>query len=254
MTLSSIHLAVTRLVDSFSEATTAIKQSKYLIALTGAGISKESNVPTFRGKDGLWRNYDAMELATPDAFAKNPKLVWEWYTWRQHLISKCNPNPAHTVLASWERTGILKSLITQNVDGLHRRAGSRKVFEVHGNIWALKCTSCGHLGRLEEPAVGIPTCPECNRNLRPDVVWFGEQLNQEIISVVYDQLQKADACIVIGTSALVQPAASFPILVKQNGGTIIEVNVESTPLTSMADLHLSGKAGEILPRLNTMLQ
>ncbi|MFW9840749.1 MAG: Sir2 family NAD-dependent protein deacetylase, partial [Candidatus Thorarchaeota archaeon] len=116
-----------------------INKSEYLIALTGAGISKESNIPTFRGKDGLWRKYDAMELATSSAFARNPNLVWEWYIWRQGLIAECEPNPAHTTLVMWEARGILKSLITQNVDGLHRRVGSKNVLEVHGDLWSLKC-------------------------------------------------------------------------------------------------------------------
>ena len=230
-----------------------ISNADYMIALTGAGISRESNVPTFRGEDGLWRNYDAMELATPDAFRRNPTLVWEWYTWRQGLIAECNPNPAHLTLVSWEKNGLLKALITQNVDGLHIRAGSANVLEVHGDLWVLKCTSCDYRGRLESPAVGIPSCPECANNLRPDVVWFGESLDRDTISHVYNELEQADVCIVIGTSALVQPAASFPLIVKQRGGQVIEVNVERTPLSSAADFHLSGKAGEILPELDSLL-
>ena len=230
-----------------------ISNSEYLIALTGAGISRESNVPTFRGKDGLWRNYDAMELATPDAFRRNPTLVWEWYTWRQGLIAECNPNPAHHTLVNWEKRGLLKSLITQNVDGLHIRAGSKNVIEVHGDLWALKCTSCAYTGRLDAPAVGIPICPDCSNNLRPDVVWFGESLDRETISYAYDELEQADVCIVIGTSALVQPAASFPLIVKQQGGQVIEVNVEQTPLTPVVDFHISGKAGEIMFKLESIL-
>jgi NAD-dependent deacetylase len=239
--------------ESLQLVADTISNSEYLIALTGAGISRESNVPTFRGKDGLWRNYDAMELATPDAFRRNPTLVWEWYTWRQGLISECDPNPAHTTLVEWEKTGMLKSVITQNVDGLHIRAGSRNVLEVHGDLWALKCTSCDYTGRLYSPAEGIPSCPECSSNLRPDVVWFGESLDSNVISKVYHELELADVCIVIGTSALVQPAASFPLVVKQRGGQLIEVNVERTPISRVVDFHLSGKAGEILPLLNSLL-
>ena len=230
-----------------------IAAADYMVALTGAGISKESNVPTFRGEDGLWRNYDAMELATPDAFRRDPTLVWEWYAWRQGLIANCNPNPAHLTLAKWEQKGILKSLITQNVDGLHIRAGSTLVHEVHGDLWALKCVSCDYKGRLDAPADGIPTCPLCENNLRPDVVWFGESLDSDTISNVYQELEKADVCLVIGTSSLVQPAASFPLIVKQRGGLIIEVNIERTPLTSAVDYHLSGKAGEVLPQLDLLL-
>ncbi len=239
--------------DLLRNAAFMIKSSKHLIALTGAGISKESNVPTFRGPDGLWNNYDAMELATPEAFSRNPQLVWNWYSWRQGLIGSCTPNPAHYTLAKWEQSKLLKTIITQNVDGLHRRAGSKAVHEVHGDLWALKCTSCSYRGRLEAPAEGIPKCPQCNNILRPDVVWFGENLNRTVMVEVYAELEKADTCIVIGTSALVQPAASFPIIVKQHGGKLIEVNVETTPLTSVVDSHLEGKAGDILPQLDELL-
>ena len=230
-----------------------IKESKYLIALTGAGISKESNVPTFRGEDGLWRNYNAMELATPAAFANNPSLVWEWYSWRQRLIAECEPNPAHNILVKWEEKGILKTLITQNVDGLHRRAGSQNVLEVHGDLWALKCVSCNYVGRSNAPALGIPPCPQCASHLRPDVVWFGESLDAGIIDQVYIELNKADACLVVGTSALVQPSASFPLIVKKRGGQLVEVNVEETSLTSVVDVHLLGMAGKVLPSLDSLL-
>jgi len=240
-------------MDLLSSATSFIRNANHLIALTGAGISKESNVPTFRGKDGLWRQYNAMDLATPQAFAQNPKLVWEWYTWRQNLISKCQPNPAHLTLAEWEKRGILKAVITQNVDGLHRQAGSGKVLEVHGDIWRVKCTACSYRTHLSEPAIGIPTCADCGANLRPDVVWFGESLPSTIMGEVFSQLEQADAIIVIGTSALIQPSASFPFIVKRRGGHVLEVNVEATPLTPIADVHLKDKAGIILPQLNTLL-
>ncbi len=234
-------------------AANMIANAKYLIALSGSGISKESNVPTFRGEDGLWNEYDVMELATPQAFANNPTLVWEWYSWRQGLIASCEPNPAHRTLAKWESNNLLKCLITQNVDGLHSRAGSNNILEVHGNLWKLKCSSCEHRDFLNSPAEVAPKCPMCESFLRPDVVWFGEQLNPCILSDVYTQLEKSEICIVIGTSALIQPAASFPLIVKQRGGTIIEVNIEPTPLTSYADIHLQGKAGEIMPTLNSLL-
>jgi len=240
-------------IESLHSVACTISNADYMIVLTGAGVSKESNVPTFRGEDGLWRNYNAMDLATPDAFRRNPTLVWDWYTWRQGLIAECEPNPAHFTLASWEKRGLLKALITQNVDGLHIRAGSTNVYEVHGDIWALKCTSCEYKGRLASPAVGIPTCPECSDNLRPDVVWFGESLDRDTISKVYNELEQADVCLVIGTSALVQPAATFPLTVKQRGGQLIELNVERTPLSSAVDFHVSGKAGEILPILDSLL-
>ncbi len=241
------------MTDETKKVAEIIRYARHLIALTGAGISRESNVPTFRGKDGLWRNYDAMQLATPSAFRRNPRLVWEWYSWRQGLIASCEPNPAHYALAEWEERGLLKAVITQNVDGLHRRAGSKRVFEVHGNIWAVKCTNCSYRSRLDQPVKGVPCCPECGELLRPDVVWFGESLDREVMSMVYDELNRADVCIVIGTSAVVQPAASFPLVVKKHGGSIIEVNIESTPLTGASDLTLRGKAGEILPTITTFL-
>ena len=241
-------------MDLLSSATSFIRNAEHLIALTGAGISKESNVPTFRGKDGLWRQYNAMDLATPQAFAQNPKLVWEWYTWRQDLISKCQPNPAHFTLAEWEKRGILKAVITQNVDSLHWQAGSGKVLEVHGDIWRVKCTACSHHTRLSEAAKEIPTCPNCGATLRPDVVWFGEGLPHNVMNEVLTHLEQADVIIVIGTSALIQPSASFPLIVKRQGGHVLEVNIETTPLTQIADVHLKGKAGKILPKLNRLLQ
>ncbi|MFX1484306.1 MAG: NAD-dependent deacetylase [Promethearchaeota archaeon] len=235
------------------EAAEIIIDSKYLVALTGAGISKESNIPTFRGEDGLWRTYDAMQLATPGAFANNPSLVWEWYSWRQGIIADCHPNPAHETLSNWEQEGILRCLITQNVDGLHRRAGSKNVLEVHGDIWALKCTSCTYKGRLDKPASGILECPSCMNHLRPDVVWFGEALDQDIVGKLYTQLTKSDVCIIIGTSGLVYPAASFPLVVKQHGGSLIEVNIEKTVLSGKVDIHLPGKAGDVLPALDLLM-
>ncbi|MFX1576941.1 MAG: NAD-dependent deacetylase [Promethearchaeota archaeon] len=240
-------------MDNRAKAAELIRTAKHLVALTGAGISQESNVPTFRGKDGLWKHYNVMDLATPQAFNRNPELVWEWYAWRQNLIAQCNPNPAHYTLVKWEKNQILKSLITQNVDGLHRKAGSTKVLEVHGNIWSLKCTQCSYHAQITQPAQSLPRCPKCKVNLRPDVVWFGESLPSQIMIQVYTELHNADAILVIGTSALVQPAASFPFLVKRQGGCILEINIEETLLTSAVDIHLSGKAAEILSQLDQLL-
>jgi NAD-dependent deacetylase len=239
--------------EALRSAAHIIINATHLVALTGAGISRESNVPTFRGEDGLWKQYDAMQLATPEAFRSDPRLVWEWYSWRQGLIARCSPNPAHEVLAAWEQKGILKSVITQNVDGLHARAGSKTIYEVHGNLWSLKCTSCQYTAHIDSPAEGVPTCPSCSGVLRPDVVWFGESLNHQTLRAVYDELYITDVCLVIGTSALVQPAASFPLIVKEGGGSIIEINTEETPLSTSAAIHLQGKAGEILLHLNSLL-
>ncbi|MHA1909598.1 MAG: NAD-dependent deacylase, partial [Candidatus Thorarchaeota archaeon] len=220
---------------------------------TGAGISNESNIPTFRGADGLWKNHNVMELATPQAFARDPHTVWEWYHWRQGLIRDCEPNPAHLTLAKWEKDGFLKYLITQNVDDLHYRAGSRTMDQVHGSIFSLKCTQCEYTSLLGDLKQTLPTCPECNANLRPDVVWFGEALDPVLIARVHEQLVEADTILVIGTSGVIHPAASFPIVVKQQGGNMIEINIEETPLSHYADVHVSGKAGEILSVIDTIL-
>lgn len=239
--------------ETIWQAASILSDSTYLVALTGAGISRESNVPTFRGEDGLWRNYDPMELATPQAFARDPKLVWEWYQWRQTLIRECEPNPAHLTLAKWESDGILKHVITQNVDDLHHRAGSKKLTQVHGDIFWLKCSSCSYNTNLISPPADVPICPECSANLRPDVVWFGESLNPMVMDRIYVELEKADAILVIGTSGMVQPAASFPFVVKQHGGKIVEVNPEMTPITSYVDLHVHGLAGVLLPQIDELL-
>jgi len=241
-------------LESIEECVNILHNAEYLIALTGAGISQESNVPTFRGQDGLWRQYNAMELATPNAFRQNPEIVWEWYAWRQGLIANCEPNPAHLTLAKWENEGILKVLITQNVDGLHHRAGSKNPLLVHGNLWDLKCTHCGYRGSISTPVTRLPRCPECQALLRPDVVWFGEGLPSKVLDQVFVELERADAIMVIGTSAMVQPSASFPLVVQRHGGQIIEVNIEVTPLTAIADIHLRGKAGELLPQIDKQLR
>ncbi|MEM4735051.1 MAG: NAD-dependent deacylase [Candidatus Thorarchaeota archaeon] len=235
------------------EAVRLIKDSQHMVALTGAGVSQESGIPTFRGTDGLWRQYDVSRLATPDAFETNPSLVWEWYSWRIGLISECRPNRAHITLASWEHRGLLKALITQNVDGLHQAAGSKNVIEVHGSIHHVRCTVCRYRGPTPVQIEGIPVCPECRAYLRPDVVWFGEALDQSILQSVYHHLQSADVCLVIGTSGLVQPAATFPFIVKFLGGHVIEINPDRTPLTDISDVRLAGKAAETMARLDELV-
>jgi NAD-dependent deacetylase len=234
-------------------ASELISQASYLVALTGAGISSESNVPTFRGVDGMWRNHNAEELATPHAFLQNPKLVWEWYTWRQTLIRRCSPNPAHLTLAAWEERSILKHLITQNVDDLHYRDGSRQVAQVHGDIFRIKCTGCDYVTTLEKPEGDTPHCPKCGSNLRPDVVWFGESLDSYMLDRVCTELGRTDAIIIVGASGVVQPAASFPLIVKRNAGSLIETNIEMTPLSGYVDFHVQGKAGSVLPEIDSLL-
>ncbi|RLJ70763.1 NAD-dependent deacetylase [Hydrogenivirga caldilitoris] len=223
--------------------------------LTGAGISAESGIPTFRGKDGLWNKYDPAELATPEAFEQNPKLVWEWYDWRRQLIAKAQPNEGHRIVAKMEELFSDFWLITQNVDGLHQRAGSKKVIELHGNIWKVRCLNCGaEYYEYTTPLPEIPPkCRECSGLLRPGVVWFGESLPVDALSKAYELSQNADVFIVVGTSALVYPAAELPLIAKREGAKLIEVNPEETPITPYADYSLREKAGEGLRKVTEML-
>jgi NAD-dependent deacetylase len=216
--------------------------------LTGAGISAESGVPTFRGEEGLWRNYRAEQLATPGAFHRDPALVWEWYNWRRGLIGACAPNAAHETLAEMEAALPDFTLITQNVDGLHRMAGSRNVLELHGNLWRVRCVGCGATTEdLSVPLPIPPHCPECNGLLRPDVVWFGESLPPGILEEAWAVAARCRTMLVIGTSAVVQPAASLPMVALRNGAQLIEVNLAETPLSAHAHEILRGPAAELLP-------
>ncbi|MGD8719246.1 MAG: NAD-dependent deacylase [Candidatus Zixiibacteriota bacterium] len=226
-----------------------IRNAGAIVVLTGAGVSAESGVPTFRGEDGLWRNYRAEELATPGAFARDPLLVWEWYQWRRELIGACAPNAAHDFIARLEREHPGDFLLaTQNVDGLHRLAGSRKLVEVHGNIWDVRCTSCGQ-GR-EDRTVPFPKlpppCPDCGGTLRPGVVWFGEALPEEAIGRAFAAAESCDLMLVVGTSAVVYPVAYLPELARRAGAYVVEVNPAETPLTPLANESWRGPAGEIL--------
>ena len=227
-----------------------LNSSRSLFILTGAGISAESGIPTFRGTDGLWKNYSATDLATPEAFEKNPELVWEWYHWRQGIILKAEPNPAHFAVAELEKKFNNFLLLTQNVDNLHRRAGSKKVLELHGNIFRARCLSCGRIVHHQiEPGkeiINLPKC-DCEGLLRPDIVWFGEQIPQDIWQASLEFLSAADTSIICGTSGIVWPAAAIPEMAKKNRAKIIEINLEPTPISSIVDVSILGKAGEILP-------
>ncbi|MDK2869323.1 MAG: NAD-dependent deacetylase [Pyrococcus sp.] len=240
----------------FREVSKILAKSSMAIAFTGAGISAESGIPTFRGKDGLWRKYRAEELATPEAFKRDPKLVWEFYKWRIKKILEARPNPAHIALAEMEKMGIIKAVITQNVDDLHKEAGSINVIELHGNIFRIKCTSCSYREYLKETgriewllSQELPKCPNCGSFLRPDVVWFGEALPEKELTTAFSLAKKADVVLVVGTSGVVYPAAYIPYIVKESGGIVVEVNIEPSSITPIADFFLRGKAGEILPRL-----
>ena len=232
-----------------------LQSAKSVAALTGAGISAESGIPTFReAQTGLWARYKPEELATPQAFQMNPNLVWEWYIWRRGLIAKARPNPGHSALVAIEKALELTnrefSLITQNVDGLHILAGSERVIELHGNINRSKCSICHqpYSGSVVRGEV-IPTCTECSGLIRPDVVWFGEGLSTEVLNQSWESAQRCDIFFSIGTSSLVQPAASLPRIAKESGAILVEVNPQPTPLTSVADYVLRGPSGTILPDL-----
>lgn len=221
------------------------------VVLTGAGISAESGVPTFRGTDGLWRNFRPEDLATPEAFARDPKLVWEWYAWRREVVARCDPNAAHRVLVEMEEQLGRENftLVTQNVDGLHEAAGSRNVIRLHGSLWSMRCTREG--ARYSDRRVPLeeipPRCPDCGALLRPDVVWFGEALDGDMLEAAIDVSRRAKTMIAIGTSAIVQPAASLPLLAKRNGARLIEFNADVTPLSAHADEVLRGSAAVELP-------
>jgi NAD-dependent deacetylase len=218
--------------------------------LTGAGISAESGVPTFRGHGGLWRNFRPEQLATPEAFRSDRALVWEWYDWRRGLVGSCTPNAAHSTLAEMEAELPGFSLITQNVDGLHQAAGSRNVLELHGNIWRIRCLRCDRV--VEDYRVPLPEipphCSKCGRPLRPDVVWFGESLPQDVLETAWAAAARCRLMLLIGTSAVVHPAASLPLVALRNGARLIEVNPAETPLSPHAHEVLRGPAAEMLPR------
>jgi len=240
---------------SMQQLAKRLQSSQRVVVLTGAGISQESGIPTFRGPEGLWRQHRPEELATPAAFRRNPQLVWEWYDWRRSLIATKQPNPAHHALVALENETPEFTLITQNVDGLHGLAGSKRLLEIHGNLWQVRCQECGRVREDRRvPLPLLPYCPECGGLLRPNVVWFGESLDETILRQAQLALQQAQVMLVVGTSAVVQPAASFAYWAQQAGAAIAEFNLEPTPLTQHADWAFSGRAGELLPQLLTRLR
>lgn len=225
--------------------------AKSVTVLTGAGVSAESGVPTFRdAQTGLWAKYKAEDLATPTAFRRNPRLVWEWYEWRRKLVADARPNPAHLALAKMQNLFPQFHLITQNVDGLHQRAGSKSVIELHGNIARTKCFNEGTIiTNWQETSDVPPKCPQCGGLLRPDVVWFEEPLPESEIRLATAAANSCEIFLAIGTSALVYPAASLPTTALRNGATVIEINPTPTPLTASVHFALARAAGSILPEL-----
>lgn len=244
--------------ESVLRAASLLKPAQKVAVLTGAGVSKESGVPTFRDAlDGLWAKYDPAELATPMAFQKNPKLVWEWYQYRRDLVSKAKPNPGHFALAALQKRFPEFTLITQNVDDLHEQAGSTDVVRLHGNIARTKCffncqgnpTIVDLATIQDDPADTPPKCPHCGRWLRPDVVWFHEVLPHAELEKASEASQTCEVMLVVGTSGLVEPAASLPKVARRFQAKIIEVNPDYSMMTSLADVKLEGASGVMLPLL-----
>ena len=239
------------------QARRLLGDAERVVVLTGAGVSAESGVPTFRGAGGLWKEHRAEDLATPDAFTRDPRLVWEWYGWRRRVVRQCMPNAAHVALAAAasDRGGF--RIVTQNVDGLHAAAASSPEghpLELHGSLFRTRCTRCGERrddrADVDASSVGtLPRCRACGALARPDVVWFGESLDPGVLGEAVELASTANVCLVVGTSALVHPAAGLADLTRRAGGDVIEVNVADTPLTGSATLALRGPAATIVPEI-----
>jgi NAD-dependent deacetylase len=238
-------------MDFPSELITRLRGTSRLAALTGAGVSQESGLRTFRdAQTGLWARYNPADLASPEAFARDPKLVWDWYAWRREALKSARPNAGHYALADMETRVPDFTLITQNVDGLHRMAGSQNVLELHGNLQRVRCSECNTFAETwDGDADSVPRCAVCGGMLRPDVVWFGETLPRSALEAAVEAARACDVFLSIGTSGVVQPAASLAYAAKNRGALLVEINLEPTPLTAKADFFLRGKSGEVLPGL-----
>ncbi|SIO22061.1 NAD-dependent deacetylase [Singulisphaera sp. GP187] len=241
-------------MNELKNAARLMAQASQVAVLTGAGISAESGIPTFRGLGGLWNGRDPMSLATPQAFAANPELVWEFYNWRRELVTRAEPNPGHRALTKFASNLTSLTLVTQNVDRLHQRAGSRDVLELHGNLFDVRCTGCAQtfdsVGKTLAP---LPHCEACGQLLRPGVVWFGETLPPDVWEAAETAVRHTRLLLVVGTSAVVYPAAGLVATAQGAGSTVIEINLEPTPISDEVDLVLQGKAAEILPLLADLL-
>jgi NAD-dependent deacetylase len=234
-----------------SELILLLRKAKRVSVLTGAGASQESGLRTFRdAQSGLWAQYRPEDLASPEAFARDPKLVWDWYSWRREAIKSVRPNPGHYALVEMENKISEFTLITQNVDGLHGMAGNKHVLELHGNISRVRCSECGAFAETwGSDLESVPRCEKCNGLLRPDVVWFGESLPRAELESAVLAARKSQVFFSIGTSGVVQPAAALAHAARNNGSVVVEINAEATPLTHKADFAFHGKSGEILPGL-----
>jgi NAD-dependent deacetylase len=238
-------------MDFPSELIQFLRRTNRLVVLTGAGVSQESGLRTFRdAQDGLWAQYKPTDLASPEAFARDPKLVWDWYAWRREAIKGVRPNRGHYALVEMESKITDFTLITQNVDGLHRFAGSKNIHELHGNILRVRCSLCGTFtDEWGDDTESVPKCGKCNGLLRPDVVWFGEALPRGELEAAVLAARSSQVFFSIGTSGVVQPAASLAHAARNKGALVVEINAEPTPLTPKVDYFFQGKSGEILPEL-----
>ena len=232
----------------FDTVAQKLKDSRKIVFVTGAGISQESGIPTFRGKDGYWRRYDPMKLASIDAFYDDPKLVWEWYEDRRKNILSVKPNEGHFAISQMEEFKDIV-VLTQNIDGLHQRSGSTNVLELHGSIIRIKCTVCDFIDNITENFESLPPKCKCGSMLRPDVVWFGEPLPQNIWQSAIKEASICDVMIIVGTSLVVSPANTLPVYAKQNGAILIEVNPEKTVMSNDMALSIQATSAEVLPKM-----
>ena len=239
------------------ELVTRLRSARSMVVVTGSGVSAGSGVPTFRGEGGLWRQYRPEDLATPEAFAHNPQLVWEWYDWRRSVIARCRPNAAHDVLAKWSRRPGF-TLITQNVDGLHELAGTANVIRFHGSIWELRCAAeCGAPAwedRTTPLTTLPPTCPACGGLARPGVVWFGESIDPEVLERSSEAASRADVFLSVGTSSLVYPAAGLLNVARRGGAFAAEINPGATGASGEVDLAIAAPAEDALPMLDVRMR
>ncbi len=245
--------------NQIQAAARRLAECRKLVVLTGAGVSKESGIPTFReAQEGLWAQYDPMEMATQEGYLRNPPLVWRWYEYRFGMVEAAQPNPGHRAIADLEQILPQVTVVTQNIDGLHQVAGSTDVVELHGSIRRFKCLSERHTGftraDFADQAEIPPHCPRCGDLLRPEVVWFGENLPMDALSRAFDLAETCDAMLVVGTSGAVQPAASLPFLARRAGAVVIDVNTERDEIACVSHIFLQGPGGEVLPALVAVLR
>lgn len=236
--------------DRFEELLARLRDARSVVVLTGAGMAAESGVPTFReAQDGLWARHRPEDLATRQAFARNPRLVWQWYAWRREFVRQAEPHAGHFALARLERRIPSFTVVTQNVDGLHQRAGSRHVVELHGNLFVDRCFREGEIVELDDATGEPPACPRCGGPVRPGVTWFGEDLPVDAVAESNRALETCDVLLVVGTSGLVWPAAGLPGLARSQGAWVVEINPEATEISGAAHLALRENAGSALARI-----